>query len=57
VAFREVDIARDARAAQELARRSGQMAVPQTDIDGHLVVGFAPGRLNPLLGISSQRSE
>jgi predicted metalloprotease with PDZ domain len=40
VPFTEVDVSRDASAAQELARRTGRMAVPVTDIDGNLVVGF-----------------
>ena len=51
--FREVDISRDERAAQELVRRSGQMGVPQTDIDGRIVVGFDKARLDELLGIES----
>lgn len=55
VRFRDVDLARDPRAADELARRSGQMAVPQTDIDGQLVVGFDESKLNRLLGISPER--
>ena len=40
ISFRTVDIAHDQRAAERLVRRSGQVAVPQIDIDGHLVVGF-----------------
>ena len=52
--FREVDISRDERAAQELVRKSGQMAVPQTDIDGKIVVGFDKVRLNSLLGIKNE---
>jgi len=55
LAFRTVDIAKDPRAAQALVRRSGQMAVPQTDIDGRLVVGFDKARLNKLLDISPER--
>lgn len=54
IPFREVDISRDERAAQELVRRSGQMAVPQTDIDGRIVVGFDKARLNSLLGIQEK---
>jgi len=57
VGFREVDIARDERAARELTRRSGQMVVPQTDINGRLVVGFDKAKLDTLLGIQSERSE
>jgi len=51
VSYREVDISRDQRAAEKIARRSGQMAVPQTDINGQLVVGFDRAKLNRLLGI------
>ncbi len=40
IPFTEVDVSRDAAAAQELARRTGRLAVPVTDIDGNLVVGF-----------------
>ena len=49
IVFREVDIARDRHAAQRLVQRSGQMAVPQIDIDGHLVVGFDQVKIDKLL--------
>ena len=49
VSFRVVDISRDPRAGERLIRRSGQMAVPQIDIDGHLVVGFNQGKIERLL--------
>ena len=49
VTFREVDIARDQHAAQSIVRRSGQMAVPQIDIDGHLVVGFNQAEIDRIL--------
>jgi len=47
--FRTIDIAQDQRAAERLVRRSGQMAVPQIDIDGHLVVGFDQAKIDRLL--------
>ena len=49
VNFRTVDIARDQRAAEKLVRRSGRMAVPQIDIDGHLVVGFDQAKIDRFL--------
>jgi len=49
IAFREVNIVHDPRAAERLVRRSGQMAVPQIDIDGHLVVGFYQAKIDRLL--------
>ncbi|RKY75583.1 glutaredoxin [candidate division KSB1 bacterium] len=51
VRFREVDVARDQRAAQELVQRSGQTGVPQVDIDGQLIVGFDQPRIDSLLGL------
>ena len=54
VPFREVDVSRDQRAAEALVRRSGQMAVPQTDINGRLIVGFDRARLDPLLGLGKE---
>lgn len=55
VSFREIDISRDQRAAEKLIRRSGQRAIPQTDINGRLVVGFDQSKLNRLLGIQAER--
>ncbi len=47
--FREIDISRDRYAAERLIQRSGQMAVPQIDIDGHLVIGFNQTEIDRLL--------
>ena len=47
--FRDIDISRDQHAAQSLVRRSGQMAVPQIDIDGHLIVGFDQTKIDQLI--------
>ncbi len=52
VPFREVDVASDFKAGQQLEARTGQVGVPQTDIDGHFVVGFDKPRLDQLLGLS-----
>lgn len=49
VSFRTVDISRNQSAADKLVRRSGQMAVPQIDINGHLIVGFDKIKINKLL--------
>jgi glutaredoxin-like YruB-family protein len=54
VRYREIDISRDQRAAEKISRRSGKMAVPQTDIDGNLVVGFDRSKLNRLLDIREE---
>lgn len=51
VPFQDLDISRDPQAAEELQRKSGQQGVPQTDIEGEIVVGFDQKRLNELLEI------
>jgi len=50
--FMDIDVSRDEHAAQELVRRSGQSGVPQTEIDGQIIVGFDKTRINTLLGIN-----
>jgi glutaredoxin-like YruB-family protein len=52
IVYREVDVSRDLKAAQEMVRRSGQQGVPQTDINGEMIVGFDKTRINTLLGIN-----
>ena len=49
VNFREIDVSSNQREAERLVRRSGQMAVPQIDIDGRLIVGFDRGKIDALL--------
>ncbi len=51
VKFRDVDISRDAAAARDVVRRSGQMGVPVIDIGGKLIVGFDKPKINQLLGL------
>jgi glutaredoxin-like YruB-family protein len=54
ISFTEINVASDQDAAAEMVRRSGQQGVPQTLIDGQVVVGFDKARLNQLLEIQSQ---
>lgn len=51
IMFTDIDISRDQHTADELVRRSGQTGVPQTEIDGEIVVGFNKARINELLSI------
>ncbi|MBN1157941.1 MAG: hypothetical protein JXA61_01055 [Bacteroidales bacterium] len=52
IAFTEIDISRDDQAARELVRRSGQSGVPQTEIEGQIIVGFDRAKINNALGIN-----
>lgn len=51
IQYREVNVAADQKAAEEMVKKSGQQGVPQTDIDGQIIVGFDKTRINSLLGI------
>ncbi len=53
IAFKDVDVSRDASAAREMVSKSGQMGVPQAWIDGQVVVGFDRARVDNLLHLSA----
>ncbi|HLG77038.1 MAG TPA: thioredoxin [Ktedonobacteraceae bacterium] len=53
IPFKDVDVSRDTKAAQDMVRRSGQMGVPQAWIDGKVVVGFDRRRVDALLGLTA----
>ncbi len=55
VPFREIDVTRDAAAARDLVRRTGQMGVPVIEIDGRPIVGFDQRRIDALLGLAQQQ--
>jgi len=51
IEFEDVDVSTDQQAAEEMIRKSGQMGVPVTEIDGEIVVGFDKEKLEKLLNI------
>jgi len=51
VTYEEKDVANDHALAEEMVKKSGQMAVPVIDIDGQITVGFDQARLSELLNI------
>lgn len=55
VAFKELDVAHNAKAASRLASRTGQMGVPVVERAGRFVVGFDRGRLDELLGLEPRK--
>jgi glutaredoxin-like YruB-family protein len=52
IRFHEVDVSSDPSLAEELVRKSGQQGVPQTEINGEIIVGFDKTRINRLLNIN-----
>ncbi len=51
IRFTDIDVSRDQKVAEDLVRRSGQQGVPQTDINGQIIVGFDKDKINRLLEI------
>jgi glutaredoxin-like YruB-family protein len=54
IAYRDIDVSRDQKAAAEMVKRSGQHGVPQSLIGGELIVGFDKSRIDKLLQIHSK---
>ena len=40
IEFEEIDISKDQEKAKEMIDKSGQMGVPQIEINGKMIVGF-----------------
>jgi glutaredoxin-like YruB-family protein len=53
VRYSEVNIASDQSAAQSMVSKSGQQGVPQTEINGEMVIGFDQAKLNRLLELKT----
>jgi glutaredoxin-like YruB-family protein len=53
VRYSEVNVAADQSAAESMVSKSGQQGVPQTEIDGQMVIGFDQTKLNQLLEIKT----
>lgn len=52
VPFKDVDVSRDAVAARDMVRRSGQQGVPVIDVGGKIIVGFDRPKLDRMLGLN-----
>lgn len=51
ISFTEINIASNPSKAEEMIRKSGQQGVPQTDINGNMIIGFDKTKINKLLDI------
>lgn len=49
IAYEEVDVASDRKAASDMVAKSGQMGVPVILIDGTMLIGFNPLKLDVAL--------
>jgi len=53
VRYTEIDVASDQQAAKSMVSKSGQQGVPQTEINGEMVIGFDQSKLKRLLDLKS----
>ena len=51
IKFKEIDVSRNQKAAQDMVRKTGQQGVPQLWINNRPVVGFDRSKINRLLGL------
>jgi len=49
--FRDVDVSKDQKMAEQMVKKSGQQGVPQIEINGRVVVGFNKPKIDELLEI------
>lgn len=49
IRFREVDVSKDSKAAEDMVRKTGQQGVPVILINGRPVVGFDKAKIDRLL--------
>lgn len=52
VEYKELDVAADEKARDEMVKKSGQLGVPVIDIDGTILVGFDKAKLSDSLKLS-----
>lgn len=54
IMFSDIDIAADPQAARDLQQKTGQTGVPQTDINGEIILGFDRPKIDEMLNIQSK---
>ena len=42
IEYENIDVSQDQKAAEEMMNKSGQMGVPQAEVNGKMIVGFDP---------------
>jgi len=52
IQFTDIDVSADPEQARALVNKTGQTGVPQTEINGEMVIGFDKSKINRLLNIN-----
>ncbi|MGC9512050.1 MAG: glutaredoxin family protein [Fidelibacterota bacterium] len=53
IRFKEVDVSRNTKAAQDMMRKSGQQGVPQLWINNRPIVGFDRPKIDKMLNLKT----
>jgi len=54
IKFTDINVASNQQAAAEMVRKSGQRGVPQTEINGQMIIGFDTAKLSRMLNIPTE---
>jgi glutaredoxin-like YruB-family protein len=49
IAFKDINVNKDRKAAREMIQKSGQTGVPVIDVDGEIIIGFDQDKLKKAL--------
>lgn len=49
IKFKDINVAEDQKAAQEMVKKSGQSGVPVIDINGEIIIGFDKDKIKKAL--------
>lgn len=49
VKYKDIDVEKDAKAAQEMVEKTGQMGIPVIDIGGTVIIGFDRPKIDTAL--------
>ncbi len=49
IAYKDIDVAADAKEAEVMVHKSGQYGVPVIDIDGKIIIGFSKDEIDEAL--------
>lgn len=51
IKYKEIDVSRSDKAAEEMVEKSGQMGVPVITVEKEVIIGFDEKRLRKALGL------
>ena len=57
IKFQDIDVSSDQEAVQKMIEKSGQMGVPQTEVNGKMIVGFNPDAIEEALAEGEAKKE